>query len=75
MGLGIPLEQLVLLLLHPGGLLRVTPRPRRQILEHPHGILRMLAGLGFLPSKIVRLYREGSQLGQPLVELGGHIPV
>ena len=35
----------------------------------------MLVGLGFLPSKIVCLRCEGSQIGHPLVELGGHIPV
>ena len=75
MGLGIPLEQLVPLLLHPGGLLRVLPCPCRQILEHPRGILRVPAGLGFPPSKIVRLRHEGSQLGHPLAELGSHVPM
>ena len=35
----------------------------------------MLAGLGLPPSKIVRLRRKGSQLGHPLAELGGHIPM
>ena len=74
-GLGIPLEQLVPLLLHPGGLLRVSPRPHCQILEHPRGILRVLVRLSFPPSKIVRLHRKGSQLGHPLAELGGHVPV
>ena len=51
------------------------PCPHRQILEHPRSILRVLARLGFPPSKIVRLRRKGSQLGHPLVELGGHIPM
>ena len=75
MGLGTPLEQLVPLLLHPGGLLRVSPRPHCQILEHPRGILRVLVRLGFPPPKIVHLRHEGSQLGHPLVKLGSHIPV
>ena len=71
----MPLEQLILLLLHPSGLLRVLPRPRHQILQHPCGILRMLAGLGLLPSKIVCLRHKGTQLGHPLSELGSHVPM
>ena len=32
-------------------------------------------GLGLPPSKIVHLHGKGSQLGHPLAELGGHVPV
>ena len=35
----------------------------------------MPAGFGFPPSKIIRLYRKGSQLRHPLEELGGHVPM
>ena len=39
------------------------------------GVLRIPEGLGLPPSKIVRLRGKGSQLGHPLSELGGHIPM
>ena len=74
-GLDIPLEQLIPLLLHPGGLLCVMLRPHRLILEHPHGILHVLVRLSFSPPNIARLRHEGSQLGHPLAELGSHIPM
>ena len=32
-------------------------------------------GLGFPLSKIVGLHGKGSQLGHPLLELGGHVPM
>ena len=32
-------------------------------------------GLGLPPSKIIRLRGMGSQLGHPLAELGGHVPM
>ena len=46
-GLGILLEQLVLLLLDPGGRLLVLLHPRRQILEHPMDLLCVPTLLGF----------------------------
>ena len=46
-GLGILLEQLILLLLDSGGRLLVLLHPRRQILEHPMDLLRVPTCLGF----------------------------
>jgi len=44
-GFGVPLEQLIPLLLDSGGLLVILSRPRRQILERFLGILRDPMGL------------------------------
>ena len=46
-GLGILLEQLIPLLLDPGGHLLVPLHPRRQVLEHPMDLLRVPTRLGF----------------------------
>ena len=71
------MEQLIPLPPDFGGLLVILPRPRRQGLERPLGLIRMLIGLGLPQSETVRLLDKGSQLGYPLLcgnELGGHIP-
>ena len=78
MGLGVPLEQLIPLLLNSCGLLLVLLRPRRHIMECLLGILRVPTELGLLLPKPTCLLDQGSQLGHPLLgdsKLGAHIPV
>ena len=75
MGLDIPLEQLVPLLPHSGGLLLILPCPLQQFIKRLLSVLRVPVGLGLSPSKIVGLRGEGSQLGHPLWKLGGHVPM
>ena len=74
-GLGILLEQLILLLPHSGGLLLIPLCPLRQFIKRLLGVLCIPAGLGLPPSKIVRLRGKGCQLGHPLSKLGSHVLV
>ena len=69
---GIPLQQLVSLLFELGNLLLIQLGPRRQILEHPVGLLRVLTRLGLPLLGRSKLGGHGcSQLGL----LGEAIPL
>ena len=47
-GIGVLLEQLILLLSDPGGRLLILLHPRRQVLEHPMDLLHVPTRLGLL---------------------------